>query len=367
MPANSGFGTDDVGPGAEPGAPVVAQDHWHGSRLLVLLFTRRLGLAAAQLFVVSILVFVVLRLLPADPMAMMVPVEASKEDVAAMRAAYGFDQPISVQYAIWLGNALHGDLGRSTQLKQPVLDLIRGALPVTLELVVAGILVGLILGFTLALASFYWRGGLFERGVELFASISQSIPEFLWAILLILVFGLGLQLLPFVGPIDPRYVVPSRTGFLVVDTVLAGQPYAFLSRLGHLVLPALALGLGKAPLIVRLLRSSLLEAFSEEYVHSARLRGLSERHILFRYALRNAVLPTVSLIGVQAGFIFGGTLLIEAIYSYPGLGGLLIGAVRAHDMPLIQGMTLTYCTVVLAMNSIVDVLYVALNPRLRIQ
>jgi peptide/nickel transport system permease protein len=351
-------------PSLERAASGLAEFTGHAGAL-VLPLVRRLMVAAAQLFVVSALVFIVLRLLPADPMAMMVPVEASKEDVAAMRAAYGFDRPIPVQFGIWLANALHGDLGRSTQLKQPVVDLIASGLPVTLELVVAGIFVGLSLGFTLALASFYWRGGVFERLVEIFASFSQSIPEFLWAILLILLFGLALQLLPFVGRIDARYIVPSRTGFLLVDTVLAGQPWAFLSCLGHLALPALALGLGKAPLIVRLLRSSLLEAFSEEYVHAARLRGLSERRVLFRYALRNAMLPTVSLIGVQAGFIFGGTLLIEAIYSFPGLGGLLIGAVRAHDLPLIQGLTITYCAVVLAMNSLVDLLYVWLNPRLR--
>jgi ABC-type dipeptide/oligopeptide/nickel transport system permease component len=335
--------------------------------ILPLLFFRRIGVALIQLAVVSLLVFIVLRLLPADPLALLAPAEASHEDVAAMREALGLDRPITTQYGIWLRDALGGDLGRSNQLKQPVLDLILSALPMTLELVFAGLFIGVSLGFGMALASFYWRGGVFERAIEVVASLSQSIPEFLWAILLILAFGLGLQLLPFIGPINPQFVVPSRTGFLLIDTLLSGQLDAFFSRLTHLVLPGLALGLGKAPLIVRILRSSLIEAYTEEYVYSARLRGLSERRILFAHALRNAVLPTISLLGVQAGFIFGGTLLIEAIYSFPGLGNLMISAVRFHDLPLIQGITLTYCMVVLLMNTLVDLIYVWLNPRLRAQ
>lgn len=335
--------------------------------VLSLMLARRIGVALVQLAVVSLLVFIVLRLLPADPLAMLAPAEASYQDVAAMREALGLDRSIPAQYAIWLRDVLGGDLGRSTQLKQPVLGLILAALPMTLELVFAGLFVGVTLGFAMALASFHWRGGVFERVVEIISSLSQSIPEFLWAILLILAFGLGLHLLPFIGPIDPQFVVPSRTGFLLIDTLLSGQVDAFFSRLSHLTLPALALGLGKAPLIVRILRSSLIEAYTEEYVYSARLRGLNERRILFAHALRNAVLPTVSLLGVQAGFIFGGTLLIEAIYSFPGLGNLMISAVRFHDLPLIQGITLTYCTVVLLMNSLVDLIYVWLNPRLRAQ
>ncbi len=326
---------------------------------------RRVAVALAQLLVISILIFVVLRLLPADPIAMLVPPEASKEDVAAMRTAYGLDRPVYEQYITWIGNAVHGDLGRSNQFKQPVSALILSALPMTLELVVAGLFVGTGLGFTMALVSFYWRGGVLERAIELFASLTQSVPEFLWAILLILVVGLGLQWLPFVGPIDPKFVVPHRTGFLLIDTLLSGNMAAFGSRVSHLVLPALALGLGKAPLIVRILRSSLIEAYTEEYVYSARLRGVSERRILFVHALRNAALPTISLIGVQAGFVFGGTLLIEAIYSIPGLGSLMITAIRSQDLPLIQGITLTYSVVVLLMNTLVDLTYVWLNPRLR--
>jgi peptide/nickel transport system permease protein len=202
---------------------------------------------------------------------------------------------------------------------------------------------------------------------EIAASLAQSVPEFVWGILLILLFGLWFHALPFIGPIDARMMVPSRTGFLLVDTLLAGRFDAFGSRLSHLILPTLAIALIKVPLIMRLLRSSLIEVYAEDYINSARLRGVSEARILFHHALRNASIPTVTLIGVQAAQTLGGTLLIESIYSLPGLGNLMIGAIRTHDLPLIQGITLTYCAAVLLLNSLVDLTYLWLNPRLRVR
>jgi peptide/nickel transport system permease protein len=334
---------------------------------LVSVVAKRLFAAVIQLFIVSIVIFVVLRAMPADPTAMLLPPEASVEDLAELRQALGLDKSVLAQYLIWVDNVLHGNFGQSTLLKQPVFVLIANALPMTLELVFVGLTMGITIGFALALSSFYWRGGLFEAGVNLFATISQSIPEFLWGILLVLVFGATLQLVPFTGPIDPKFIIPSHTGFLLIDSLIDGQFDAFVSRLSHLLLAGLAIGLAKAPLVVWVLRSSLLEAYSDDYIMSARLRGLSESRILFGHALRNAVLPTISLIGVQAGFTFGGTLLIEAIYSFPGLGNLMISAVRSHDLMLIQAITLTYCAVVLIMSATVDLIYLWANPRLRLQ
>jgi ABC-type dipeptide/oligopeptide/nickel transport system permease component len=334
---------------------------------LISVVAKRLLAAVIQLFIVSIMIFVVLRAMPADPTAMLLPPEASLEDLAQLRQALALDKSVPIQYFIWVDNVLHGDFGQSTLLKQPVFVLIGSALPMTLELVFVGLTMGITIGFALALASFYWRGGLFEAGINLFATISQSIPEFLWGILLVLVFGATLQLVPFTGPIDPKFIVPSHTGFLLVDSLINGQFDAFISRLSHLLLAGLAIGMAKAPLVVWVLRSSLLETYSDDYIMSARLRGLSEGRILFGHALRNAVLPTISLIGVQAGFTFGGTLLIEAIYSFPGLGNLMISAVRSHDLMLIQAITLTYCGVVLMMSAAVDLIYLWANPRLRRQ
>jgi dipeptide transport system permease protein len=332
---------------------------------LVLAILHRAATVAVQLLAVSIIVFVVLRAIPADPLAMMLPPNATYEDAERMRQAFGLDRSIPEQYLIWIGQALRGDLGASIQSRIPVTQLILAALPTTIELVICALIVGISVGIALGLLTFWGRGTILERVGETVASLAQSIPEFLWGILLILLFGLWLQALPFIGPIDARMLVPSRTGFLLVDTLLAGRLDAFGSRLFHLILPTLAIALIKIPLIMRLLRSSLVEVYTEDYINSARLRGVSETRILFRHALRNASIPTVTLIGVQAAHMFGGTLLIEAIYSLPGLGNLMIGAIRTHDLPLIQGITLTYCAVVLLLNSVVDLTYLWLNPRLR--
>jgi len=336
-------------------------------RQTLAVLSKRLFAAVIQMTVVSILVFIVLRAMPADPTALLLPPEASTEDMMKMRAALGLDRSIPEQYLLWLGDVLNGDLGRSNLFKEPVSDLIGRALPITLELVIFGLALGILLGVVLALASFYWRGGLTERSVNFISGISQAIPEFLWGILLLLAFGVALQLLPFTGPIHPSYVVPRVTGFIVIDALISGQFEALASRFSHLILPGLAIGMSKAPLVVRVLRSSLLEIYTEEYIASARLRGYSERRILLGHALRNAILPTISLIGVQAGFTFGGTLLLEAIFSHPGLGNLMISAIRAHDLMLIQGITLSYCVVVLLLSAFTDLVYYWANPRLRRQ
>jgi peptide/nickel transport system permease protein len=326
---------------------------------------RGLATIAVQLFVISIIAFVVLRMLPVDPLAMMLPPNATNEDAERMRHAFGFDRPITEQFWIWLGHAVSGDLGTSIQSHVLVTKLIAIALPTTLELVVLGLIFGIVAGFLLGFVTFAWRGTAIERIGETVASLVQSIPEFLWGILFILAFGLWLHLLPFIGPIDASMIVPTRTGFLFIDAALDGNWAAFGNHFMHLLLPATALGMLKAPLIMRLLRSSLVETYAEEYVDSARLRGISESRILFFHALRNAVLPTITLIGVQAAHTFGGTLLIEAIFGLPGLGNLMISAIRAQDLPLIQGLLLVYCGLVLVLNRGVDLTYRWLNPRLR--
>ena len=196
-------------------------------------------------------------------------------------------------------------------------------------------------------------------------SLLMSIPEFLWALLFILVFGVLLEALPFTGRLGPGLARPMVTGFLLLDTLLVGDIAAFLSAAQHMILPSIALGIAFAPPIMRVLRSSLIEVYHEDYIRQARLRGVSETRVLLGHALRNAALPTLTLMGVQFGFLFGGSLLVEVIYSYPGMGNLMVDAVRNADLPIIQAVGLTYCVVVLLINSLVDGLYLVLNPRLR--
>ncbi len=331
------------------------------------LLARRILTALPIMLIVAALVFTVLRLLPADPLGMSLPPNASQTDVAAMRAEMGFDRPIAEQFMIWLDHLSHGDLGTSIHFRRRVAGMILTALPTTLELVAFGLALGVAIGVAFGMTMFAWRGTVREQLLDVGSTVVMSIPEFLWAILLILGVGVGLGLLPFIGRIDPQMTVPATTGFLLVDAVLAGRPAAFLSVLAHLLLPALALALALAPLIMRVLRSSLIDTYLEDYITLARLRGVGKHRILWRHALKNAALPTLSLIGVQAGFMFGGTLLVEVIYAYPGIGSLMVDAVRNHDLPLIQGIALTYCVVVLVINTSVDILYLMLNPKLRRQ
>jgi ABC-type dipeptide/oligopeptide/nickel transport system permease component len=326
---------------------------------------RRIAAAIPILLVVSALVFVVLRLIPADPLGMSLPPNATEADIALMRHDMGLDRPIAEQYVIWLRHIGEGDFGISSHFRQRVTTLIGGALPTTLELVATGLIFGIIFGIGGGLAMFAGRGRLTEQAVDFGSIAVMSIPEFLWAIFLILAIGVELRLLPFIGRIDPQMTVPHLTGFMLLDALLSGDVAAFGSVAAHLVLPALSLGLALAPLIMRVLRSSLIDTYVEEYITLARLRGLSERRILLHHALKNAALPTVSLIGVQAGFMFGGTLLVEVIYTYPGIGNLMVEAVRNHDLPLIQGITLVYCVIVLVINTVVDIAYLGLNPKLR--
>lgn len=326
---------------------------------------RRLLVAVPTLLVVSLVLFVALRVIPADPLAMSLPPGASDADFRAMRAELGFDRPVPEQYAIWLAHLMRGDFGISIHFHQPVGALILGALPTTLELLALGLPLGVLLGLGGGLLMYGARRSAAGAAVDFGSIVLMSVPEFLWALVLLLGFGVAVRLLPFIGRLDPQYSVPPVTGFMLVDTLLAHRPAAFLNALSHLLLPASALALALAPLIMRTLRSSLLATAQEDYVMLARLRGLGETRILLAHAFKNAVLPTLSLIGVQAGFMFGGTLLVEVIYTLPGIGNLLVEAIGAHDLPLIEGLAFVYCLVVLGITLVVDVVSVALDPRLR--
>jgi ABC-type dipeptide/oligopeptide/nickel transport system permease component len=334
---------------------------------VVQLIARRLLAAVPILLIVSALLFCVLRLLPVDPAAMSLPPTATIEEVEAKRREMGLDKPLPQQYLIWLSDALHGDFGRSIALRRDAGSLVAATLPATIQLALCAMAIAAILGLGGGLLLFHLRGSLFEPVADLASVVLLSIPEFLWGLILLFVFGVALQLLPFTGEVSPGLPIPHFTGFLLLDALLAGRFDVFLSACQHLILPAVALGLAFSPTIMRVLRSSLFDVYHEDYIAQARLRGLSEGHILLGHALKNAALPTLTLAGVQFGILFSGTLLVEVIYSYPGMGNLMVDAVRNADLPLIQAIGLTYCIVVLVINTLVDSLYVVLNPKLRVR
>lgn len=331
------------------------------------LIARRLLAAVPILLIVSALLFCVLRALPVDPAAMSLPPNATIAEIEAKRREMALDRPLPEQYAIWLRGALRGDFGQSIQFRRDAGSLVAATLPATVQLAVAAMVIAGVLGFGGGLVLFRLRGTLFEPLADLASIVLLSIPEFLWALILLFVFGVVLRVLPFTGEVAPGLPLPRITGFLLIDSLLIGRFDIFASACLHLILPAVALGLAFSPTIMRVLRSSLFDVYHEDYIMQARLRGLTERQILVGHALKNAVLPTLTLAGVQFGILFSGTLLVEVIYSYPGMGNLMVDAVRNADLPLIQAIGLTYCIVVLLINTTVDSLYVVLNPKLRIR
>jgi ABC-type dipeptide/oligopeptide/nickel transport system permease component len=330
------------------------------------LIARRLLTAIPILLAVSALLFCVLRVLPVDPAAMSLPPTATLAEIEVKRHEMGLDRPLPEQYVIWLTGVLHGDFGRSIQWRRDSGSMVASTLPATIELAVLAMVIAAVVGVGGGLLMFRVRGTPLEPLADVISILLLSVPDFLWALILLFVFGVVLHLLPFIGQVAPTLPVPHVTGFLLLDSLLVGRFDVFWSACQHLVLPAFALGLAFSPPIMRVLRSSLFDVYNEDYIQQARLRGLSEGHILLGHAFKNASLPTLTLTGVQFGILFSGTLLVEVIYSYPGMGNLMVDAVRNADLPLIQAIGLTYCVVVLIINTLVDSLYVVLNPKLRI-
>jgi ABC-type dipeptide/oligopeptide/nickel transport system permease component len=322
-------------------------------------------LAVPTLIGVAIIVFVLLRVVPGDPIAMMMPPGASAADIDNLRRLYGLDQPILVQFLHWTADLLHGNLGTSISLRQNVVGLVLGRLPATLELVFAAMLIATLGGVLLAVAAVYWRGHWPEALVDGLSGLGQAIPDFLWALLFVLGLGVLLPILPISGRIDPENEFAFVTQFYLIESLLRGRFDIFRDLLAHLVLPAMALALPLMAVIARVLKNSLGEAMRQDYILLARIKGFSRLRIILREALRNALVPTVTLTGVQFTFLLGGTVLVERIFSYPGIGNMAIGAVIDRDLPLIQGLILTFAVLFIATNLLIDMSYALLNPRLR--
>lgn len=323
---------------------------------------RQAGAAAATVLLVSLLLFAAVRVLPADPVAMSVPPGAGAAAVAAVRAHMAADSLLPVQYAVWLGQVATGDLGDSVLLRRPAGELLRAALPATLELAGLALLGTLAAGLAGGVVLFVMRGEALRSMAESTATLMMSVPDFLWALGFVLVFGVMLDVLPFIGRLGPELRQPGGTGFLLLDTLLAGSPRGFASAASHLVLPVGALVAAFAPPVARVMHASLSEAWRQEHIRHARLRGLGEGQ-LWDHALRNALLPTLGLMGTQIALLFGGVVLVEEIFTYPGIGNLLVDGVRNGDLPVVQAAGLGFCAVVLPANAAVHLLHRALDPR----
>jgi ABC-type dipeptide/oligopeptide/nickel transport system permease component len=326
---------------------------------------RRLVLIPPTLVGVGVIVFVLLRVVPGDPIAMMIPPGASAADIDRLRAFYGLDQSIPQQFITWFGQVLSGDFGRSISLHQRVFELVLARLPATLELALLATLIAVVLGVTVALIGVYLRGRRAEWVIDGGIGVFLAIPDFLWGLILLLLFGVLIPLLPISGRIDPQLDVVFRTNFYLIESLLTGRLDVANALLQHMILPAVALALPFAALVARILKASLSEAEDQDYAQIARARGFSRPAVLLREVFPNALIPTVALGGVQVTLLLGGTVLVERIFSYEGIGNMAIDAVINRDFPLIQGLILTFAVLFIALNLAVDVLVTLLDPRLR--
>lgn len=326
---------------------------------------KRLLWALPTLFGVLVVVFVLLRVAPGDPIAMMIGPGATPDDILALRALYGFDKSLSAQFFIYLGQAVGGHFGQSITLKQDVLDLVMAHLPLTLELSALALGIAVLLGGAAALAAVSFRDGLLERGIDVATGFVTAIPDFLWGLSGILFLGVLLPVLPVFGLLDSSLRFDSVSGFVLLESLLRGRFDVLGSALHHMLWPALSLALPLAAMIARVLKASLLEVLAQDYILVAQVKGFSPWQVLWREALRNALGPALTLAGVQFTFLIGGTVLIERLFGLPGLGNMAIDAVINRDLPLIQGIVLTFAVLFIAVNLAVDVLNTRINPKLR--
>ncbi len=317
------------------------------------------------LFGVGVIVFVLLRVAPGDPIAMMIAPGATPADIAALRARYGLDESIPVQFALWLKGILAGDFGTSISIRRDVLDLLAERLPATLELATLALLVAILIGGSVAVVGTLLRRSRAEGVIDAANGLLLAIPDFVWALALVLVLGVFYPVLPLSGRIDPQSAGDFATRFYLVESIVTLRFDKLAEVLSHMAMPTLALALPLAAVIARVLKQALSEAMVQDYVLLARLKGMSELRLILQEALRNAVGPTLALTGVQFTFLIGGTVIVERIFSYPGVGNMAIDAVINRDLPLIQGLVLAFGLMFIVINILVDLAVVALNPRLR--
>ena len=316
---------------------------------------------------VSILVFFGMHLIPGDVAQLLLGDKGTDADLQRMRHQLGLDQPVYIQYFRFLGGALQGDFGESIRTRQPVIWEIEQALPVTVELSLAALAFAVVAGLLIGVLAARFPHSALDTGSMVGVLVGVSMPVFWTGILLLIVFGGILGWLPLGGVLDGSLTVRRITGAPLLDGVLAGSWPIVWSAGRHLVLPALALGATAMAAIARMARSTMLDVLGLDFIRTARAKGLAERRVVSRHALRNALLPVVTLVGLQLGLLLSGAVLTETIFALPGLGRLAITSVLARDYPLVQGVVLIAAGVFVVANLLVDVLYVYLDPRVRYQ
>lgn len=311
--------------------------------MMVGMIVRRFFQLILLLVGISFLVFTSMYIAPGDPATIIAGPTASQSDIEAIREDLGLNDPFLVQYGRYMNGLFHGDLGYSYQTKQPVWDAIMTRFPNTLKLAIASIIVAVIIGVVAGIISAIRQNSWFDVSSTVFALAGISIPNFWLGTVLILIFAVNLQLLP-VGGLD--------------------QPFYTAEGLKQLVLPAITLGTGSAAMIARMSRSSMLEVIRADFIRTARAKGLRERTVIWVHALRNAMIPVITVIGLNFGFLLGGTIITEQVFAINGVGRLMVQAIAARDFPMVQGSVLLVATLFVLVNLIVDIIYTFIDPRI---
>jgi dipeptide transport system permease protein len=337
---------------------------------MIALLLKKLATLLPTLLGVTVAAFALIRLIPGDPIEIMVGerrLDAAAH--AALMQQLGLDQPLPAQYLRYVTQLLHGDLGKSLVTREPVAIEFQALFPATVELAAAALCIALVFGLSLGMAAALKRGSWLDQAVMAVATVGHSMPVFWWGLMLIMFFSVGLEWTPVSGRIGIEYDVDAVTGFMLVDSFLAdwrGQESgAFASALLHLALPALVLGTVPMATIARMTRSAMLDVLREDYMRTARAKGLGPARVVLHHGLRNALIPVITVLGLQVGSLLGGAVLTETLFSWPGIGKWLIDAIARRDYPVVQAGILVSALIFIAVNLVVDLLYGVVNPRLR--
>jgi peptide/nickel transport system permease protein len=329
---------------------------------------RRLAGLLLVLVGVSVITFALSQLVPIDPVASALGQNAREEQIQAYRKELGLDRSPVVQYFSYAGRLLHGDFGRSIRTRRPVADDLRDFLPATLELSLAAMLVTLLLGVSLGVLAAMRRDGVIDIVARVFALIGGSLPIFFLGLLMLALFYNRLRWVPGPGRLDAVLRPPPRvTGMYTLDSLLVGDWALLKNSVAHLILPAVTLGYFSTAVVLRMTRSAMLEVLSQDYVRTARAKGLRERAVLLRHALKNAMIPVLTTIGVLFGSLLSGAVLTETIFAWPGLGRYATSSVTSLDLPAVMGVTLVAAVVYPVVNMLVDIGYHVLDPRIKVR
>ena len=317
---------------------------------------------------IGIIIFLIMRLTPGDPVDIMMGQagHVSEREVELLREQWHLDEPLHVQLGFFIQDLARGDLGTSFTRGRPVWSLIKETLPATVELALCGALIALLVAIPVGVISAVKQNSIIDRVSMTLAFGGICMPIFWLGILLIIIFSINLGLTPVQGRIGAHITLHKITGFYLLDSLITGNWEALVSSIRYLLLPSITLGAPMAAIVARVMRSSMLEVLRNDYVVMARAKGLREYAVIVRHAMRNAMIPTVTVIGLEMGMLLGGNMIVETIFSWPGLGRLVVNSIFVRDYPLVQGVVMIYAFTFIAANLIVDLLYTYINPKITI-